>query len=162
MSRSYAEHLQNAFMMDDEAENSNMGYIKAHYDCTPFCNGNVQRRLANSNIIGRLHNEFVYAINDWIVLPKIVLIVLENDLLLAADHFTDGISQLLGQLIEWIATQLHRISIAHKEKLPTKARKFRYPHFLWIAAAHHSGFHDNYYHRKLTLAYSVLLIASKK
>ena len=147
MSRSYAEHFQNAFMMDEIAENCNLGYIKAHYDCTPFCNGSVGKRLANSNIIGRIQNEFV-AINDRVIMPKLVLIVLESDLLQAADHFTDGISQLLGEMIDWMAMQLHRISVAHKEKLPTKARKFRYPHFLWIAASHHSGFQDNFYQRK--------------
>ena len=104
MSRTFAEHFQNAFDMNSSEGNS--GYIRSHYDYFPFCNGNPGK-LRNSNIIGRLCNEFVAGINDLIVLPKIVLVVLEADMISAADHFDDRISQVVGPMIEWVVNEFH-------------------------------------------------------
>ena len=77
------------------------------------------------------------AINKEILLPKAILMVLENDILNAVNHYNPGISLLCGKVMEWLTNQFHRIITAHKEKLPSKARKFKYPHILWIAAPNH-------------------------
>ena len=152
MTRSYAEYFQNAFM-DKDAGYNNMGYIKSHCDTFGFCSSGTNYSLANSNVIGRVRNCLVKAINDQILLLKHILLVLETDLIKAADHYTDGISTVIGQMAEWVVNQMHRLIMAHKEKLATKARKFKYPQIFWIAAVHHVSLDsdENFYRKKVNL-----------
>ena len=138
MMSSFTQHFQHAFDAED-SDFSNMGYIKSH--CDVVCKGSrAIWPLKNENLIGKIRNALVEAINEYTLLPKSILIVLDDDLIIAANHYTDGISHLLGSLVDWIATEMHRIIAAHKDKLPTKARKFRYPQILWTAAMHHVSF----------------------
>ena len=138
MANSYGEHFQHCFDADDKDFN-NLGYLKSHFDVSGFCNTNP-RSMINSNVIGRIYNGLVEAINKQTLLPKAIIVVLENDLIRAAHHDTDGISQILGQALEWLAGAFRRAIAAHKERLPTKSRKFKYPHILWVTAVHHSVF----------------------
>ena len=88
-------------------------------------------------MISGFRNAFVEAVNKEIVLPKAVILVFENDMIKSFDHLCLGISLLSGKCIEWLANQLHRLTVAHKEKLPSKARKFKYPTFLWMQLPDH-------------------------
>ena len=82
----------------------------------------------------------VEAINAQALLPKYIIVILEADLIKVANHHSDGISQMLSQWVDWVANEYHRIIVSHKEKLPTKSRKFKYPQILWIATVHHNYF----------------------
>ena len=132
MLKSYAQYFQNAF-----GDNGKLGYIKAHYDTTGYCQG--QTKAINNNILSRVCNVLVMAINKEVdlLLPKVILVVLENDILNAANHYNPGISLLCGKLMEWLANQFHRIITAHKERLPSKSQKFKYPAVLWVSAPNH-------------------------
>ena len=138
MAKSYAEHFQNAF--HDKDVDFNMGYVKTRFDIFAFCNGSLSKDLKNRNVISRVRNNLVEAINLQTILPKYLIIVLENDLIKAANHYTDGFTDIMNSWISWLANKFHRIISAHKEKLPTKARKFKYPHIFWIPAVHHMSY----------------------
>ena len=101
----------------------------AHYDATGFCQSATT--ALNGNILSRIRNALVEAINAQVVLQRAVILVLDNDLLNYFNHYKPGVSLLLGKAVEWIANQFHRIITAHKEKLPSKSRKFKYPTILW-------------------------------
>ena len=133
-------------------------YIRNHFDTAIYCDGSLTLSMKNRNVIGRIFNNIVCAINKDIILPKIIVLVMEDDLIKSSNHYTDGISTLLGQQCEWLANEIHRTISGYKEKLPTKARKFRYPHILWIGAVHHTDFggKKNYFRKKFnTCALSV-------
>ena len=115
MMTSYAEYFQNAFVEKDSDFN-NMGYLKSHFDVYGFGQRNPAATLRNSNMISRVRNALVEAINKFVIFPKVILIVLEDDLIHAANHYTDGISQLLGSITEWLANELHHLVITQKEK----------------------------------------------
>ena len=129
MTRSFTQYFMNAF-----GENGKTGYVRAHYDVTGF--SSVQN--LNTSLISRLRNSIVEAINKQTTFPKAIVIVLENDLINDTKHLKPGFSTIVGKLLEWIANQLHRIIIAHKEKLPSKCRKFKYPTILWVALPNHT------------------------
>ena len=132
MAKSFAQYFQNAF-----GDNGRVGYIKAHYDVTGYCQG--QSKAINNNILSRIRNAFVMAINKEVLLPMAVIIVLENDILNAANHYKPGIYLLCGKVLEWLANQFHRIITSHKEHLPSKAQKFKYPTVLWVTAPNHDN-----------------------
>ena len=124
VANSYGQYFQNAF-----GDNGRVGYIKAHYDVTGLCNARIKRM--DGNILNRLRNLLVSTINDQILLPKAIVVIIDEDLMYEINHFKHGISAGIGRLNEWLANQFHRMITAHKEKLPSKARKFKYPTFLW-------------------------------
>ena len=48
-----------------------------------------------------------------------------------------GISSALGKILEWITGEFHKIISSHKEKLPSKSWKFKYPALLWCLIPEH-------------------------
>ena len=132
MASSYGQYFQNAF-----GDNFKVGYIKAYFDVTGLCTGMI--KFCDGNICSRIRNHIVEAINDQVVLPKAIILVFESDVINDLRHYKPGISVALGKLLEWLANQLHRIITAHKEKLPSKARKFRYPTIRWVEATENAA-----------------------
>ena len=114
MSESYAQYFQNAF-----GDNGKINYMRAHYDVTGFCQAS---NGLNNNYISRIRNALAKGMNDQVILPRAVLLIFEEDLITSVNHKKPGISTLMGRLIEWLANQMHRMIVSHKEKLPSKSR----------------------------------------
>ena len=131
MASTFGQYFQNAFGDDG----SKVGYIRTHFDAVGYvCTGEDK---IQGNLVGSMRNTLVRAINKEIVLPKAIILIFENDLLESLNHYQPGISLLSGRCIEWLANQIHRILVSHKEMLPSKARKFRYPTVLWTELPPH-------------------------
>ena len=128
VNNTFSQYFQNAFHLD-----GSVNYIKAHYDTTGFCktdNG------FNPNILSRIQNALIHGINQQVLLPKAIILVFD-DILDALDHYKSGLSYAIGCTVEWLANQIHRIITAHKEKLPSKSQKFKYPMILWCLIPYH-------------------------
>ena len=125
----FGQYVQNAY-----GDDGKVSYMRAHYDVTGFCPGN---EFLNGNILGRLRNAMATAINKQSLMPRAVIFVIENDILEAINHYKPGISHLLGKSIEWLMNQIHRMVVTHKEILPSKSRKFKYPAILWCLLPQH-------------------------
>ena len=150
MSKSFGPYFQDAY---NTKENGTPGYIRTHYDTTGACSGSLSRSLMGRNVIGRIFNNFVELIHTHILLPKAVLIVMENDILDAINHYKYGDLSAIEPCVKWSVTEFHRATVSYKEKLPSKSRKFRYPYILFVAAIHHDGFgNGNAYREKFNKA----------
>ena len=136
MSKSFGPYFQHNYDGDDRRT----GYLRLHYDVAGYCNGSLTKDQIGRNVISRVRNNYVEAINAQVLLPKAVVIILEDDFMNAANHFTKGASHVLGPWIDWVANELSRLTAAYKEKLPTKSRKYRFPQFLWVPAVYHDHF----------------------
>ena len=136
------------YFQDIYGENGKTGYVRTHYDTAGLCTGSERHSLKGRNVIGHVRNNFVEAINEYTLLPKVVVVVLDNDIVKSTNHYETGAALAMGPQIDWLATELHRITTAHKERLPTRARKFRYPQFLWVTAIKHDKFSDNEFREK--------------
>ena len=134
---SYSQYFQNAFNPDGK-----VGYIRAHYDITGFYKKSIGKHREVVNIFSRLRNALVEGINEQITFPKAIIMIIDDDILDEIDHYKEGISVILGRVLEWLGNQFHRIITAHKEKLPSKARKFKFPMVLWC----YIPLHDIYGH----------------
>ena len=119
-------------------ENGKTGYMRAHYDVTGYC----QNTSLNDSIICRLRNALVEPMNKQVLLPKAIVLIFEQDIMNHVNYFKTGFSSLMTRLLEWIANQIHRLLTAHKERLPSKSRKFRYPTVLWTLLPEHYAFGD--------------------
>ena len=94
----------------------------------------------NRSILGRLRNVMVTAIKEHHLLPKAIIIVLDDDL-------TNGIrshfSYVFGALLHWLCEEYSKIIEGYKDKLPVKSVKTEYPTIIWIAPPQHAGFTNN-------------------
>ena len=85
--------------------------------------------------------------------------VINNDILREICFNGFGISRILGICIEYLIKSIHRLLISHKNTLPAKAVRFKYPTILWVLPPGHSNFTDNATRSKLaaTIEKSALL-----
>ena len=100
----------NQFSDDVRGPDGKLEYIKAHYDTTGYCN--ASRNISLGNVLAKLCDLLVLGINEQALLPKAILIVLDDDLLDALDHYKPGITTAIGKMVEWIANQYHRIIVS--------------------------------------------------
>ena len=123
-------------------------YLRQHFNMITFCTGSTNASLRGCNVIGHVHNNYIQAINDHVLLPKYLIICVEDDILKAVNHYKSGSDLAYAPLVKWLSMEIHRCTTAYKEKLPTKARKFKYPQILWPLLVFHDDFSDNYYRDK--------------
>ena len=91
----------------------------------------------DDNILSRLRNSLVRAINAQILLPKFILVILDDDIMDAIDHYKTGISYGIGWILEWLINEFHKLVSSHKERLPTKSQKYKYPTFFGVKIPYH-------------------------
>ena len=147
MSKGYGPYFQEVYNLDKD-DNNRPGYIRSHYDTYTFVSGSLSKQTKYRNVIGRIRNNFIDAINKQGLLPKIIFIVLEDDLPNAVNHYKVGCSLALEPLVSWKMEELHEIVTKYKEKLLTKSRKFRYLQFMWISCVYHDQFTTGNYYRE--------------
>ena len=138
MAASFGEYFQNIYGHYQD------NYMRKHYDA--YCSATGPDNFAPGNILTRLFNSLINGINEQTLLPKAFVLVFDDDILDAIDHYLDGISYLISKSLEWLANQMHCAITAYKEKLPSKARKFRYPTILWTLIPYHDiyGHYNDY------------------
>ena len=94
------------------------------------------------NAYSRVRIQLVKAINKEITLPKMVVIIADNDLMRYFDPEDNEVSKNIGKVLNWLMSEFGRIISAHKEHLPTKAVKPTYPTFIWIETPLHDNFNS--------------------
>ena len=112
-------------------------YMTQYFDVQDFTSN------ASCNLLARMRNLMVNAINRYTLLPKYIVVILETDLADECKYDDFGMSHVMGTSLKWLANEYHRIILAHKDKLPEKAKKFNYPQILWISPPRHALFNDN-------------------
>ena len=72
--------------------------MRKHYDA--YCSATGPDNFAPGNILTRLFNSLINGINEQTLLPKAVVLVFDDDILDAIDHYLDGISYLISKSLE--------------------------------------------------------------
>ena len=114
-------------------------YAKNNFEITPHCNSRFAS--AQGNMLERLQNCLAAAINgnkDGL-LPKYIVVVLDDDLIKFLGFMEEGVATLLGTWMEWIAKQFGDLIQKRLEQLPVKSSKI-VPFIYWVAAPNHSFF----------------------
>ena len=74
--------------------------------------------------------------------------MLEDDIIKFLKHDDFGATELYGKIIDYIDTVLRDTVCKFKTFLPAKAKKFGYPHFLWICPSIHKNYENNTLRKK--------------
>ena len=144
-SRSFEQHFKQRRSTDYN------GYVKAHFDVSGFFNNFTSD---NPSLLGRLSGLMSTATSatsacskgasqGLLPLPKIVVIVPENDIIKTIGD-ESGSTALFCKLLNFVMTEYDRCVATFKENLPAKCIKYNgYPSFLWIQAPMHENFTNN-------------------
>ena len=97
-----------------------------------------------TSIYGRLLNQVAKALKDNVKFPRLILVVLDHEILKETPLEDKEISSYVyGRMINWLMTNVHRYLETRREQLPTKALKKNYPKVLWVQLPTHKTFKNN-------------------
>ena len=119
-------------------------YIKEQYDTSLSFNNKHYDPI----LLSRLRNVLAKLISDKQLLPKAIILILDNDLIRYADHDKDGFNHIMTKYIIWLADAMVDLIDSYKEKLSTKSKKENYPKILWVESPLHTHFEDNHLRKK--------------
>ena len=142
------------FFLNTVLPNGKQDYIATHYD-PEICFRSLmdEGNPVDTNVLQRIRNSLVEAINTFVLLPKAILVVVDDNILDDLNHYNTGISSAIGKLMEWLTGEFHQIITSYKDKLPSKSRKFKYPAVLWCLIPLHEIYgHYNKYKGKYNTA----------
>ena len=116
-------------------------YMKEKFETKIFSSDRYTSN--NQSLLSRMRNHLVKAINDYTLLPKIIVVIFDRDFIATVSHEEQGISLICGIDINWLAREYSRIIETHKERLPERSKNHDSPVFIWMLAPLHKGFTDN-------------------
>ena len=121
-------------------------YNKEQFEICGF--NNDKGKSYDQNTISRIHNNLVGAIQEKILLPKFIVMVLNNDIISFIFHknheLKRGSESAYERVLKWLMCQFDRLIKTQKEYLPKKSKKQPLqPMFIWIAPPNHKNFKDN-------------------
>ena len=120
-------------------------YIKQNFEVSAFFNNAL---AFNRSSIGRLQNALAAAINQQNILPKLVVYILENDVIncLPKEECEETTLLIYKKVFRSMATFTERAFATLHESLPAKCMREGYPHILWIQPIIHDDLklHDEF------------------
>ena len=143
---SYCKHF--LLREDNNPDDESPSYVKSQYEYIPFFNSHFNS--ATANMLVRLQNTFAQAINKSAVLPKYILVILDDDLITYLDYpSTTGALQLLGKWVEWLIQQFCDLLQKKLELLPQRAKRDVCTYWSTVPTHHNFGFARNELRKKL-------------
>ena len=119
------------------------GYMIENYDV--MARSATKYTSNDPNILSRLRNMLIGLIHQEIKLPKMVIIVLDDNLVkyYGSDEDAESLMKALKRLINELMTEFRKVVSTQKERLPKKALRAFYPQFVWIQAPLNREFDNN-------------------
>ena len=126
-------------MSDEES------YIKRNFDVHNF--SSCMFASNDTNILSRILNELNRGFVELKLLPKLILVVLEDDLIqvLSNKHTKAKCTAppKYGREIKWLMREFVKAISIFKEFLPDRAKKDKYPHICWLMPVTNVNFSNN-------------------
>ena len=112
----------------------------------------------NPNAVSRIRNLMVRALKEQVFLPKMIIIVVDDDIIRYLNFYNFGMSEAFGKLINHIMVEHNRILEAYLEYLPKRAIPpgGELPQIFWIAPPLHTNFANNSVRNKFTKALNTM------
>ena len=124
-------------------------FMTDEYEVYPICNSKFNS--ADGNLLSRLCNIVVTALNTKPKIPKYCLIILDEDLMKYLDFCEVRVATMYGEWVDWIVKEIHSLFVDKKAKLPKKAVKDDYPFIYWVALPNHRNLRYYDQRRKFNL-----------
>ena len=114
-------------------------YCEASFEVSSH--GGSRYASSDTNILSRIHNSLVGALNKSKWLPEYLAVILDDDLVKYLDFNRRGISTLYGNWIQWLASKINEVMEDRLGRLPEKAKSSYF--IYWILAPLHVAFGED-------------------
>ena len=115
-------------------------YIKRNFEVSAYMSN--KNNSLDQNMVSRYRNLLVGILAEQIILPKLLVVVPDDDLITYVNHQTAGLTKILDRVINWLMKEYSHIIDAQKDYLPVKAKRNHLLQIVWIEAPHHDNFMD--------------------
>ena len=112
-------------------------FIKKNFDFNMFCNSRFNS--PTQNMLVRIQNTFVSAINKAANLPKYIILIFDNDLIEYMNYLDSGMAQLLGVWVNWLISEFAAAVEKRNDQLPVRAKLM--PCIYWCLLPGHVNFY---------------------
>ena len=120
-------------------------YVKSWYKLSEYSS----ERSEGNNAMGRILNNVIKAIQEKVLFPKAIVIIMDSDIFKNIDATGLEMTSILTTCVNHLTTKINEEIIKHKKSLPQRAKKPHYPTVLWIIPPEHDNFNDNCPREKL-------------
>ena len=147
------KHLEKNFCKNKKADGTSNTYTYTFYEVREFLTSKYSNNCRS--VLNRIRNSIATAINEHNVLPKVITIIPDEDIIREViPKFDDEISTSyqFNKILEALCDMISNMLLAYKEMLPERAKRDNHPHILWISPPTHKYFskHNNYNRDKFT------------
>ena len=120
-----------------------MNYVQQNFEV--YSTFSSKHTSTDNNAVSRLCNLLVKAIQDNIILPKFIVIVLVDDLVnfIGINHQNTEAGQSISRILNNIMSEQQKLILAQKDYLSTKAKKDNFPLIIWMQSPTHQEFPNN-------------------
>ena len=134
-SKSYAEHY---FQWEPSSFQS---YALENYECSGLISSSAS---LNTSFLSRIRNSFISGIADQTTFPKLVVLVLDDELIDSVVKQNDTSSYTIGKVLHWLMSELDKsVRVMKEDYLLNKSKRANEPHFLWIEVPFHYMLDNN-------------------
>ena len=149
MENTYHQHVT------QNAENSSTFFMRKYFNVHPYSVKSYNSNMRN--VLSRIISQLVKAVKQHVKFPKVIIFMLDDDIIRATKPSDIGATLLLTKLVEWLFKEIARIIQQRKEQLPLKAIKSDFPMVYWVEAPQHKNFTNNLLRRKLNSVVQVTI-----
>ena len=104
-------------------------FVRENYDLKVFVGLSLYHTRSP---LGSMRNQLVKAISQETLLPKLIVVIPDVDLINLISYHGYGISDVYGRIVHWLAAEYNKIVECHKDNLQNKSLKEDYPQFVWF------------------------------
>ena len=130
------EFLSDTFtaLQEFKAENAVKPHIYEQYNMMPF----FQSPLKPHPRVVKVLNSFIEGLNSTPKLPKYVLLIPDQDLIVGAKHLDYGVIHIIEEQIKWLFKQLNKVIARRREDLQLKRagailKSTHKPRLIWVS-----------------------------
>ena len=113
-------------------------FLKENFEVVPFCSSKYSDR--NVNMLSRIINSFISAVNNKIYLPAYLIILLDDDLIDYLQYKKFGVSTLYGNWLEFLAGNIQMTLEKARDELPNFAKAAEKTQVYWVEPPNHIEF----------------------
>ena len=97
----------------------------------------------NCSVAGRIINNLINALYEHSTLPKLIVMVLDNDIVKKNIPDSANMFDKIRGITKWLLKECQKAIDIYKDFLLIKSKRDTVLQFLWIAPPTHKYFHDN-------------------
>ena len=131
-----------------ENKNNPANYVFNNFEVEFFGANDLESN--NASRLGHFRNALFHAFNRYQRLPKLIVYIIEDDLLHTTNFNDFGLTEVYEEMMSWLV--VHRSVLTIKEKLPSRSLKEGWPHVLFVAPSVHRLYRNDNKRRKFTAA----------